>query len=103
MQADVNVRPPSGRTVIETLEFGNKPYVSEPDFSSVTLPGDIKSDVRTLPFSLVLGKTERGLQNVPNDFFARNQLCCLLLTEMEVFVAIRKLITDFVGTTLYFS
>src|SRR3981081_1250577 len=82
---------------------GNQAHVGEADLGFVTLFGDFKSDFCAVPLALVFDKTKVAVQNKPNDFFAGNEFRYLLFGKMDVFVAIRKLVTEFVGATFNFS
>ncbi len=77
--------------------------MGEVDLCFVPLLSDFKSNFRALPLAFVFNKIKVAVQNKPNDFLARKQLCDLLLAVMDVFVPIRKLLPEFVGATFNFS
>ena len=73
------------------------------DFGFVTLLTDFKRDFCAIPLRFVLNKIEVAVQNKPDDFFARNELCYLLFRIMDVLVTVRPLIAEFVGTAFNVS
>ena len=77
--------------------------MSEADFRLVAFLRDLKHDFCSLPLGMVFGELRAALQNKPNNFFLRNEFCYFQFATMEVFVAIRELAAEFVGTTFDIS
>src|SRR5262245_36269856 len=71
--------------------------MNEAHFGPVALRGDVERDVGAGPLARVLGEREAGVDHPPHDPPSRNQLSDLLNGVVEVPVAVRELISDFVG------
>ncbi len=67
------------------------------------LPDDLKDNVSAVPLGLVFDEVNFCVQDMPYDFLRWQQFRDLLGTAVNVPVAIRKLSTEFVGTTVNFS
>ena len=76
--------------------------MSEADLRFIALSGDFKTDFRALPLAFVLSEIEIVVQNMPDDFFAGDKSGYFDFATMDVFVPIRKLIAEFVGTAFNF-
>src|SRR3982075_4244439 len=77
--------------------------MSEGDFGVIALSRYVKSYFGARPLGLVFRKVQLAVQNQPKDLSAGDQLRDLLLRIVDVFVAIRELITEFVGAAFNIS
>jgi hypothetical protein len=68
--------------------------VGEADFRLAVFPRDLKNDLCAVPFGLVLGKIQIGIEGKPNDFLVGNDFDQFLLGIMNVLVTIRELVTE---------
>ena len=77
--------------------------MSEAEFGLVSLLRDLEGDVRAFPFVLVGGESEVGLEYTPNDPLARDEFSDLLFGEMDVPVAIGKLVAQLMSVPFNLS
>ena len=101
-QTPVYVRAPRVRADIETFVFGNQTEVSEADLRFIALSRDLKTDCRVLPLAFVFRKIEIVVQNTPDGFPAGNEFGDFDPAAMDVFVMIRELAAESIGTAINF-
>jgi hypothetical protein len=77
--------------------------MGEAELGLVTLRGDLKDNVGAVPLGFVFDEVNFGIQDMPHDFLARHQFSDPLGAAVNVLVAVRKLSTEFVGTTVNLS
>ena len=70
------------------------------DFSLITLPGDLKSDLGAHPLAAVLGEAEIVVQDQPDNPLIGTNFDQSDLAAMEVFEVICELIVEFGGYRL---
>ena len=99
-QTAVDVEPAGVRAVIETFERGNQTEMGEADFGLVAVPSDVEGNRRPRPLGLVVGKVEGGVHDLPDDFPIGNELGDLLLTAVDILVAIGEFVAELVGVAV---
>ena len=71
-EAFVNQKARRARTTVEALELGSMAEMRESDFGPFVRRRDFEDDFGPGPFARVLEALEVGVDDVPNDHFARN-------------------------------
>jgi hypothetical protein len=61
------------------------------------------STICAIPLGLVFNERQVAVQDKPDDFFARDELCYLLFAVMDIFVTISKLVSECFGAAFNFS
>lgn len=100
-QATGYVPAPGVRANVIALVCWYEPKVREANFSFVTIPGNFKNNVSTVPLALVFNKVEIVVQHVPYDSFAWHELGDLQRATVNVVVVVIEHRSEFVGVALY--
>ena len=72
--------------------------MSEVDLRLIALSRDLEADLRSLPLALVFSEIEEVVQDMPDDFLAGDEFGYFDLAPMGVFVMIRELAAELIGT-----
>ena len=99
VQTPVDVEAPGVRTHVEALEFRIEAHMREVNLGAAVRLTDLERDVRANPLLLVFNEVEVVVQDVPNDLLAGNEFRDFQSANVDVFVAIRPFVVEFVGAT----
>src|ERR1700682_4325778 len=96
-QIAVDEHAPRVRAATVAFNLRGKTYMGQTDFRFAVFCEDIKDNVGTSPLAFVFQKAEAAVQDVPNNFLVRNQLCDLLFGTVHILIAVRKFGAELVG------
>src|SRR5262245_9597341 len=102
-QTAVDVRAPRVRARIETLDARHQTLMREAELGLVLLSVNLEHDVGAVPLALVFDEIDVAVDDMPHNPLARHPFGDPLSGVMDVFVAVRELGAEHVGSALNLS